>query len=222
MPWSVERWRGDAGELHERPLPDPPRPSLWWCEVDRPALVLGSSQPEGDGDLAACEQAEVRVVRRRSGGGAVLLVPDEVVWLDVVVPTEHPRWHPDIGRAAWWLGDAWAQALTELGVRSPTVHRGRLRPSVWSRQVCFAGIGPGEVLDAEGAKLVGISQRRTRHGARFQCAVHLRWRPECYEHLLTSRPPAGALRGVVATLDVAADDVRAAVTEAITAGAVAW
>jgi lipoate-protein ligase A len=41
--------------------------------------------------------------------------------------------------------------------------------------VCFAGVGPGEVLADDGAKLVGISQRRTRNWALFQCAVPLKW-----------------------------------------------
>ena len=46
--------------------------------------------------------------------------------------------------------------------------------SRWSEWVCFAGLGPGEVT-VGGAKVVGISQRRTRHAARFQCAALLRW-----------------------------------------------
>ena len=46
----------------------------------------------------------------------------------------------------------------------------------WSRKVCFGGLGPGEVT-VDGHKLVGISQRRTRDGARFQCVVHRRWDP---------------------------------------------
>ena len=37
----------------------------------------------------ACAAPGVEVVRRRSGGGAVLLVPGEVVWFDVVVPVAH-------------------------------------------------------------------------------------------------------------------------------------
>ncbi len=178
-------------------------------------MVLGSSQPDADCDHLACRREGVAVVRRRSGGGAVLLVPDEVVWLDVVVPVDHPCWQPDIGRAAWWLGEAWARALSELGVADPSIHRGRLISSPWSAQVCFAGVGPGEVLDATGSKLVGISQRRTRQAARFQCAVHLRWRPERYEALLRARPPADALRLVAAGLERPADEVRDAVTSAI-------
>ena len=48
--------------------------------------------------------------------------------------------------------------------------------SFWSHAICFAGVGPGEVL-IDGAKVVGISQRRTRAGARFQCAVLRTWDP---------------------------------------------
>jgi hypothetical protein len=44
--------------------------------------------------------------------------------------------------------------------------------SPWTPMVCFAGLGPGEVT-VDGAKVVGISQRRTRVGALFQCAVPL-------------------------------------------------
>ncbi len=46
----------------------------------------------------------------------------------------------------------------------------------WSDLVCFAGLGRGEVTVA-GRKVVGISQRRTRDGARFQCAVLHHWNP---------------------------------------------
>jgi lipoate-protein ligase A len=42
--------------------------------------------------------------------------------------------------------------------------------------VCFAGLGPGEVTIA-GVKVVGMSQRRTRAGALFQCAALLAWDP---------------------------------------------
>ena len=36
-------------------------------------------------DLEACAGAGVEVVRRRSGGGAVLVEPGSVVWVDVLV-----------------------------------------------------------------------------------------------------------------------------------------
>jgi lipoate-protein ligase A len=147
------------------------------CQVTAPALVLGSTQPDTDVDLAALERAGLQAVRRRSGGGAVLVEPGGVLWVDVMLPAGDPLWETDVGRAFWWLGRAWAGALTELGLPGASVHRGGLVASPWSRLVCFAGLGPGEVT-VEGRKVVGMAQRRGREGALFQCAVALRWEPE--------------------------------------------
>jgi hypothetical protein len=181
-PWQVTRERGAAGTFHGRPLPSLPVRSVAVLEVEAPALVLGSAQPESDVDCGALAAAGVSLVRRRSGGGAVLLRPGEVHWVDVVVPREDPLWDDDVGRAFHWLGRAWAGALADLGVAA-AVHEGPLVTTRWSRLVCFAGLGPGE-LTASGAKVVGIAQRRTRAGARFQCAVLRRWDPAATTSLL--------------------------------------
>lgn len=148
---------------------------MTWCEVTRPAVVLGSTQGYG---VVVPGAAGLDVARRRSGGGAVLVEPGRVVWADVVVPAGDELWLADVGRAAWWLGDVWAAALVALGlVGAPVaVHRAGLVRAPWSSLVCFAGLGPGEVT-VGGRKAVGISQRRTRDGALFQCAVPLAWDP---------------------------------------------
>ena len=151
-------------------------PTVVQCSVLSPALVLGSTQPW----VAA---SGVDVVRRRSGGGAVYVSAESVVWVDVFLPAGHARWDDDVGRAFWWLGDAWAAALSSLGVSELSVHRGPLVSTRWSRQVCFAGVGPGEVL-RDGRKVVGMAQRRTREGALFQCAVALSWDPALLVGLL--------------------------------------
>ena len=80
------RERGSAAEFHARPLPEPVSPEIWVFDVDRPAVVLGSTQREEVLDAAACAAAGVEVVRRRSGGGVVLLEPGGIVWFDVIVP----------------------------------------------------------------------------------------------------------------------------------------
>lgn len=173
----MARLRGEAAELHGRQI-DWGRRSVTFCEVTRPAIVLGSTQPVADVDDDAAGSAGVSIARRRSGGGAVLVEPGRVLWADVVVPAADPLWEPDVGRAVWWLGEAWAGALASLGVASAgvSVHRGALVSSEWSSMVCFAGLGPGEVC-VGGAKVVGISQRRVRDGALFQCVVTLAWDP---------------------------------------------
>jgi lipoate---protein ligase len=93
--------------------------------------------------------------------------PERTVWIDLVVPRGHVLWDDDVGRAMHWVGELWARALDALGLEV-RVHRGAMEPRRWGRVVCVAGLGPGEVVDADGRKLVGISQRRTRHAARFQ------------------------------------------------------
>ena len=178
MSWRVHRATGSASAFHARDLPDPVERAVHVLAVDRPALVLGSAQRDDVVDLDACAAAGVEVVRRRSGGGAVLLVPGETAWVDVELPRGDELWHDDVGRATWWLGERWAAAVGGV------VHRGALERGRWGGLVCFAGLGPGEVTTAAGAKVVGISQRRTRAGARFQCAVPLRWDPAALADLL--------------------------------------
>lgn len=144
--------------------------------VDRTALVLGSAQDPGIVDDVLAASWRVEVVRRRSGGGAVLLVPDEVAWLDVIVPAGDPLWSDDVSRSGLWLGEVWRAALADLGIEGTAVHGGPLIEGPLGREVCFGVLGPGEV-SVDGRKVVGVSQRRRRGGARFQCAAYQRWRP---------------------------------------------
>jgi lipoate-protein ligase A len=172
----VSRQRGSAGHLHGLdPFADGSveSPQVWVCAVDTPAIVLGSRQRPDLLDLDACARAGLEVVRRRSGGGAVLLRPDAVVWIDLVLP---PGSVPDDIRASMvWAGERWCEALVAVGAAGDRmlVHRGGMVSTTWSDLVCFAGVGPGEVL-VDGRKLVGLSQRRTRHGVRVQGQVHRR------------------------------------------------
>ena len=145
MSWDLRRQRGDAHGFHQRDLPTGDARELWWFEVEQPTLVLGSTQRDDVVDRAAVDAGGVEVVRRRSGGAAVLLVPGETTWIDLVIPRHDPLWDDDVGRAAHWVGETWRATLDMLGVRGATVHLGGLERRQWSELVCFAGLGPGEV-----------------------------------------------------------------------------
>ncbi len=142
-----------------------------------PALVLGSTQDVSVVDTASLQAAEVQLARRRSGGGAVLLLPGEHVWVDLVLPADDPLWVDDVEASSWWVGDAWADALAARFGVAARVHHGTVSDRQLGRLACFAATGPGEVTVGD-RKLVGLSQRRTRAGARFQCVVHRRFDPE--------------------------------------------
>lgn len=198
--WQIVRSRSTAGEFHGRDIPDPPTPQIWVHEITRPAVALGSTQRHEQVDLRACEQAGFDVVRRRSGGGAVLLVPGEVVWIDLIMPTGGPGWSPDIHRPMVWLGRQIAAAFHAAGDADVAVHGGAMENTAHSRLVCFDGIGPGELVRRDGSKLVGISQRRTRAAARLQCCWYSAYDPSVLSSLLTDGPPVDDLRPV-ATAD---------------------
>lgn len=207
---------GGAAAFHARELPSDGRPHVWWFHPDRSAVVLGSTQNHSILDLDTCARLGLDVVTRRSGGGVVLVGPDLTVWLDVLVPRGHALWDDDIGRATWWLGETWADGLAELGLHGLVVHRGGLESSELSRTVCFAGRGPGEVFVGS-AKVVGISQRRTREWARFQCALSLRWDADTLAAALASETiTSEALRGLGSTVELDRLDVEEVVTRRMT------
>ncbi|MCU1496535.1 MAG: hypothetical protein JWM47_488 [Acidimicrobiales bacterium] len=174
--WSISHDAGSATEFHGRAIPDDAERALWWFEVSAPAIALGSTQSPEVVDAEAAAAAGVEVVRRRSGGGAVWLEAGATTWVDVILPAGDPHWVDDVGRAAIWLGQVWVAALQDLGIGGARAHEGPLVRTEHSGLVCFAGLAPGEVTLGS-AKVVGISQRRTRAGARFQCAVLHHWDP---------------------------------------------
>ena len=190
--WTVAVRRGSAADLHAASADSVAAPAVRTVvvnEVESPALVLGSTQrPEllrAEVRAAAAAGTGPSVVQRRSGGGLVPLAPGAQLWVDVVVPAGDPLWTDDATMAARVAGQWWVDALVAEGadpelVRTDPDSLGRpANDRELGRVVCFAGIGPGEVEVAEDFgiwwKTVGISQRRTRHGAVLQCLVPRRW-----------------------------------------------
>jgi len=185
----VEDRLGQAAELHAGWPAAERRPdvaAVAACRVTAPAVVLGSTQPESVIDRGRVADAGIAVARRRSGGGAVLVTPDDPVWIDVWLPAPHPLWRADVDRAFDWLGDAWVDALATSGVTGLSAHRqGYVSCTRWSSLFCFGGVGTGEVVAADGRKVVGLSQRRNRQGSWFQGACVLRWDPAPLVELAT-------------------------------------
>ncbi len=223
--WLVHDSVGDAGEFHSTD-PQPIR-SATFHMVAATTLVLGSAQRDSDVDQRVADALDIAVVKRRSGGGAVLLVPGEFVWLDLMIPAGDALWADDVGHAMVWVGQLWQHALGDLGMTSDVnrpgsaggvVNNGNAGEAQWSRQICFAGLGSGEVVQGE-RKVVGVSQRRTRAAARFQSVCHLRWRPELVAALVAPpRPLAADIARRVATVAPPAVAIRDALVRNLPSG----
>jgi len=204
-----------AGELHARPISTAAVVEV--LRIDRPAVVLGSTQSFDLVDTERAAELGFDVVRRRSGGGVVILQPDDHVWIDVTVPRGHRLWHDDVERATWRLGEVWCDALAATsGAGVWAVHRDRLTSRGTERSVCFAALGPGEVT-RDTHKVVGIAQRRTKDAARFQCTVYREIDLALHAQLLRGPLPAGlaSATGVGDNLEQLQLQVVAALTAAL-------
>lgn len=209
--WRRHHWRGSAADFHARDLPV--ERAVWWCDVDSPALIVGSSQSvDMVSDACATEQG-FDVVRRRSGGGMVFVHPSDSVWFDITITRNDPLWTDDVSTSMLWLGDVCVSAL------SPWVQSGvwtdRFNAGDFGKDICFASAAPGEVF-ADGMKLVGISQRRTREGARFQCVLYREWNPHTWAPCIRDARVADAAAHIgVHTVTASALDIVEAVFAAL-------
>jgi lipoate---protein ligase len=142
-------------------------------EVDHATVVLGSTQSEAILNPSAVDALPAEMVRRRGGGGAVLLLPGDHLWIDAWIPRDDPLWEVDVSAAATWVGAWWRAALDAIGMENCDVHRGKAIPGQHDL-ICFSGRGPGEVFH-RGAKVVGLSQWRSREGALFHACAYTHW-----------------------------------------------
>lgn len=203
--WRFHEVARSAEEHHHVDLPA--ERGVWDVDVTRPALVLGSRQTTAVVDLEECVRRGIEVCTRRSGGGLMLLVPGEHVWVDVVIPTGDPLWTNDVQTSMRWLGELWQRVLAEFGIVDTAVATGSLVADDLGELVCFAGQGPGEVvarsIDGQIAKYVGISQRRTKHLARFQCTAYCTWDAGLLAAVLRDELDVSRLERMVGVVPVA-------------------
>jgi lipoate-protein ligase A len=131
----------------------------WAC----PTLSLGRAEPYPEGwNPAALEAAGIDVVRRPTGGDAVL--HDEEVTFAVAASVPGP-WALGPREFALLVAEALAAALRGLGLPAAVVAPGkeRLPAAAPGSRLCFARAAAGEVRVA-GYKAAGIASRFT-HGA---------------------------------------------------------
>ncbi|HUS14822.1 MAG TPA: hypothetical protein VM536_07360, partial [Chloroflexia bacterium] len=157
-----------------------PLPALRWYWATSPALILGVFQAAELINSAACAEQGIPVLRRRSGGTAVLAGP-ALLSLDIALPPGHALAPPDVTESYRWLGEAWLDALESLGVRDARLvtiaevraapyrpprrlpPAGALSDEDLVRLACFGGLSPYEVAIGP-RKLVGLAQVRRRGG----------------------------------------------------------
>jgi lipoyl(octanoyl) transferase len=132
-----------------------------------PALSLGYAQSiGGEIDLRHCTSLGIDVVRRPTGGRAVL--HDHEVTYSVVISAEDPRVSSGVLAAYLTISQALIRGLSYLGITAELLplRRSVRLPSDEASPVCFATPSSYEVA-VKGRKIIGSAQRRA-HGVIMQ------------------------------------------------------
>lgn len=144
-------------------------PTLRLFTFSPPCLSLGRLQQPRDVDVDGCHQMGVDLVRRPTGGGAVLHRGD--LCYSLVAPARDPLWAGGVLASCRRIAEALAAAMVALGARDVVVAppEGQRRRSA----ACFATTAPGEVM-VSGFKAAGSAQRRSPQAVLQQGSIPLR------------------------------------------------
>ncbi len=121
-------------------------------------LSLGRNQPATDADLAACKATGVDLVRRPTGGRAILHT-DELTY-SATLPSRDPRAAGGVVESYRRLSEGLLAGLRRLGVEAVQA-RGQRRPASDLTAICFETPSDYEITSG-GRKLVGSAQWRSR------------------------------------------------------------
>jgi lipoyl(octanoyl) transferase len=135
-------------------------PTLRFYAWSPPCLSLGRNQPLADADLAACRAAGIDVVRRPSGGQAVLHA-DELTYSAILMQTDS-RSEGGVLEAYRRISDGLLLGLEALGVAAIQAV-GQRGGNHTTTPICFETPSEYEIT-VGGRKLVGSAQWRSRGG----------------------------------------------------------
>ncbi len=133
------------------------RPTLRFYRWQPPAVSLGRHQPLGDVDLDATRACGYDVVRRTTGGRAILHT-DELTY-SVAAPDDEPRVAGGIMESYLRLSNALVVGLQRLGLTAADKAAGSVRAGPNVSAACFEVPSAYEIL-AGGRKLMGSAQSR--------------------------------------------------------------
>ncbi len=154
------------------------QPQVLFWQYDQAAVIMGCSQRPDDGQIQRAERAGLPLLRRRSGGGAVLAGP-WMLSVTVFIPPDHPVAKQNIIEIFSWLEQIWLDTLHHCGVPCKGVDQAMIDQSKVVSQArdlkwaCYAALSHGEIVSEDGRKLVGLAQIRKRKGIALVSGLHL-------------------------------------------------
>ncbi len=136
-------------------------PTLRLYGFEPPALSLGYGQPDDDVDREACRRLGIDVVRRPTGGRAVL--HEREFTYALVVPIADPRFPPTVAGSYQVVAEALHEALAALGARGVELAPRRAAAAGGRAQACRAPA----TIPARTLRTGGAPARSTASGPRY-------------------------------------------------------
>jgi lipoate-protein ligase A len=161
-----------------------------------PALSLGRGQHHEDVDASAVAQAGYGLVRRPTGGRAILHI-DELTY-SIAAPADEPRVAGGIVESYRRLSEGITLGLTSLGIPNIVADQ-RAKNRRRRGAVCFEVPADYEIT-SDGKKLVGSAQMRIRDAVLQHGAIPLQGDIARICALLTARPQPDRVRARATTI----------------------
>ncbi|HIK57663.1 MAG TPA: lipoate--protein ligase family protein [Nitrospinaceae bacterium] len=166
---------------------------------EKPTLSIGYSQNEfKDVDKVQCEQNNIPIVRRFTGGRA-LLHQFELTY-SLVAPIPHTQFPGNLAGAFGIVSKAVIASLKQAGVpQLEMVGKGQRGSGQTRSPACFSAINHWEIT-AGGKKLVGSAQRRLNGAFLQHGSILLDWDPELAHSLLRFSSKTEKIRGLTSMI----------------------
>lgn len=167
-------WNMALDEALWRAFPKLGRPTLRLYRWARPAVSIGYAQRASACDLEACAQLGLALVRRPTGGRAVLHDPDRELTYSLVHPVGGLGGVRESHRL---IAEALALGLRQLGLPAEVAARVRCGARPALSGACFEAPSPHELTIA-GKKVAGMAQVRDRLALLEQGSLPLELDPD--------------------------------------------
>ncbi len=180
-PPALASWNMALDEfLFNRVAPEVP-PMLRLYGWQRISLSIGYAQHLNRHiDIERCRQREIPVVRRLTGGKAVL--HDQELTYSMAGSTAHFPFNLDLMGSYYELAAGFLRAFSMMGIPA-TLAAKNVRPGKGGPSSCFATPSAYEVL-IDNKKILGSAQKRTKTAILQQGSLLLDYHPDLWNDLL--------------------------------------
>lgn len=190
-------------------------PTLRIYKWDRTSVTLGRYQQAKEVNLRACEKKNVPVVRRPTGGRAILHGRD--LTYSFSSRTEGPFSSGGLLETYAQLSQAFVLALRALGLAVKWKNRREKGAVLTGSPLCFQSVSFGEITLRD-RKIMGSAQKRWEGAFLQQGTIMLEVEPELQEELFSGITARMVKESMIGILEVIPGLNTKALTEAIVEG----